>query len=192
LIGFPTRFLPPKQQTEPTLMVSRDGVKFHRYVEPVIRTSAPADRDGNRSNYMAWGLLKLPGDKEWSVYAKEAYYTGSGSRLRRFTYRPDGLVALRADSTGGQMTTRPVRFEGKRLVVNYRTTEGGSLRVGLLNAADEPLAGFSADDCQPLVGDELQAVVAWKSSRDVGKLTGTAARLCFVLRDAEVFSFRFE
>ena len=32
-----------------------------------------ADRAGNRCNYMAWGLVTLPGrDRELSVYASEA------------------------------------------------------------------------------------------------------------------------
>ena len=85
------------------LMVSRNGTSFHRYAEAVILTTAPQDRAGNRSNYMAWGLLQLADTpKEWSVYAKEAYYAGPGSRLRRFVYRPDGLVALTAGSDGGE------------------------------------------------------------------------------------------
>ena len=98
-------------------MVSRDGVKFHRYQEALIRTTDPEDRGGNRSNYMAWGLVRLPGDKEWSVYAKEAYYTGTGSRLRRFSFRQDGLVALTAGADSGEAVTKLLSFSGKRLVV---------------------------------------------------------------------------
>ena len=94
-------------------MVSRDGSTFRRYSEAIIPTTAPMNRDGNRSNYMAWGLVQLPGDKEWSVYAKEAYYTGSGSRVRRFTYRADGLVALTAGADGGEAITRPLSFSGR-------------------------------------------------------------------------------
>ena len=41
LIGFPTRFLPATQQTEPTFMVSRDGQTFRRYAEAVIPHDAP-------------------------------------------------------------------------------------------------------------------------------------------------------
>ncbi|MGE3818972.1 MAG: hypothetical protein AB7I30_06015, partial [Isosphaeraceae bacterium] len=51
LIGFPTRFLPATQQTEPTFMASRDGHTFHRFLDAVIPTTAPKDRDGNRCNY---------------------------------------------------------------------------------------------------------------------------------------------
>src|SRR4029078_6972535 len=121
LIGFPTRFLPATQQTEPTFMVSRDGTAFRRYSDAIIPTTAPANRDGNRSNYMAWGLVQLPGEKDWSVFATEAYNPGRASRLRRFTYRPDGLVALAAGDKGGEAITRPLSFSGSKLVLNYHT-----------------------------------------------------------------------
>jgi hypothetical protein len=193
LIGFPTRFLPPKQQTEPTLMVSRNGTTFHRYADAVIPPDAPEMRDGNRSNYMAWGLFQLPGKKnEWSVYAKEAYYTGTGSRLRRFTYRPDGLVALTADASGGEVVTRPIEFTGSELILNCRAAEKGSLRVELQDAAGQPLKGFALMDCQPLAGDCQAATVAWQGGTEVSSLVGQGLRLRFVLEDAELFSFQFE
>ena len=94
LLGFPTRFQPKNEQVEPVLMTSRDGRHFRRWPEPLIPITAPEDRDGNRSNYMTWGLLELPGrEGELSVYGTEAYYAGPGSRVRRFTFRTDGFVS---------------------------------------------------------------------------------------------------
>jgi len=192
LFGFPTRFLPATQQTEPTFMVSRDGLHFHRYTEPVVRTSDPADRDGNRSNYMAWGLVQLPGEKEWSVFAKEAYYTGTGSRLRRFTYRQDGLVALAAGADGGEALTRPLEFTGSRLLLNYRTTGKGSVRVEVQDAAGRPIASLHAADCLPLRGDHVETAVEWKEGAKLAGLAGKQVRLRLVLNDAELFALRFQ
>ena len=74
-IGFPTRYEPKSQEVEPILMTSRDGVRFHRYSQPVIPRTAPQDRNHNRSNYMVWGMLSLPGKPhEVSVYGTENYY----------------------------------------------------------------------------------------------------------------------
>lgn len=187
LIGFPTRFLPATQQTEPEFMASRDGQTFRRYLDPVIPKTAPADRDGNRCNYMAWGILQLPGKPdELSVYAAEAYYTGSGSRLRRFVYRPDGFVALHAGPDGGTVLTRPVRFRGSKLVLNYRTT--GPLKVEFLDALSKPLPGFAAT----LTGDRTAAPVVWDGKADLSTLAGQPVRLRFTLRAGDLFSFRFE
>ncbi|MBM3334296.1 hypothetical protein FJY63_06510, partial [Candidatus Sumerlaeota bacterium] len=111
-LGFPTRFNPKTQQVEPILMTSRDGKNFHRWAEALIPITAPKDRDGNRSNYMTWGLLQLPGNnRELAVYATEAYYAGPGSRVRRFTFRTDGLVSVHAAGEG-TLVTKPLRFAG--------------------------------------------------------------------------------
>jgi hypothetical protein len=187
LIGFPTRFLPAKEQTEPVFMASRDGQTFRRYPDAAIPTTAPADRAGNRSNYMAWGVVQLPGKPdELSVYAKEAYYTGPGSRLRRFVYRADGFVSLHAGPEGGEVVTRPVRFKGSKLVVNHRVSR--TARVELLDADCKPLPGYAAT----LAGDRVAATLTWDKRADLSALAGTPVRLRFVLNDADVFSFRFE
>jgi hypothetical protein len=191
LIGFPTRFLPAMEQVEPTFMTSRDGSAFHRWTDALIPITAPEDRGGNRSNYMAWGLVQLPGDDEHlSVYATEAYYTGPAGRLRRFTYRVDGFASLHADNESGELITRPIIFSGRELVLNYAAREGGEVRVELLDEQHLPISGFSAGGCQPLSGDALEAAVAWKGS-EVSQLAGSPVRLRFSLRNADVFSFRF-
>jgi hypothetical protein len=192
LIGFPTRFLPAEQQTEPTFMTSRDGRVFCRYPEAVIPRTAPKDRDGNRCNYMGWGLVQLPGrDRELSVYATEAYYTGPGSRVRRFVYRPDGFVALHADPDGGEAITKPVCFQGRSLVLNFRTTTSGSVQVEIQDGTGNPLDGFRASDSQELSGDEIAHHLTWKTG-DLSTLAGRAVRLRFILKGADLFSFRFE
>ncbi len=191
LLGFPTRFQPSHQQVEPTLMASRDGRTFHRWADPLIPITAPEDRDGNRSNYMTWGLLRLPGDdKQRSVYATEAYYTGPDSRVRRFVFRVDGFVSAHAKQ--GAVLTPPIRFTGKRLELNFRATDGGSVRVELQDASGKPLDGFQTRDCRALQGDSTEQTVTWESSGDLGAWAGKPVRLRFELQNADVYSFRFQ
>jgi hypothetical protein len=192
LIGFPTRFLPAKEQTEPTFMVSRDGQTFHRYADAVIPTTAPANRDGNRGNYMAWGLVKLNHKPAgFSVYAKEAYYTGTGSRLRRFSYRPDGLAALTAGVEGGEVLTRPITFTGNKLLLNYAAKPGGSVQVELQAAEGKAISFYIAKNAV-LSGDSFRKQVAWGNQSNVESLAGQPVRIRFVLKDAQLFSFRFQ
>ncbi len=192
LIGFPTRFLPETSQVEPTFMAGRDGRTFHRWTEAIIPLDAPEDRDGNRSNYMASGVLRLPGnDRELSVYATEAYYTGPAGRLRRFTYRVDGFVSVRAGAEGGTLVTRPVTFAGEKLVLNFATAEGGSVRVELQDASGEAIDGFTLADCTALSGDEIEHTVKWQGGGDLSRLAGRPVRLRFELRNAHLYSFRF-
>ncbi len=189
-IGFPTRFHPERgEQVEPIFMSSRNGVNFHRFAEPVIPVTAPEDRGGNRSNYMAWGLVRLPGDdRHYSVYATEAYYRGPAGRLRRFTYRLDGFVAVRASQ--GELVTRPLRFQGDRLRVNYAAPQG-EVRVELQDAAGTAIEGYRASQCIPLRGDAMDQIVAWQDGAEVSRLAGQPLRLRFVLRGAALYAFTF-
>lgn len=193
LLGFPTRFLPKSMQVEPTFMASRDGEKFQRWTEPVIPLTAPKDRDGNRSNYMAWGMLKLPGKpNEYSVYGTEAYYRGPDSRLRRFTYRVDGFVAVQATEKGGELLTKPIVFTGRNLAINFTAGKQGSLRVEVQDAAGKAVENFRLDDCPPIRGDAIEHTVSWKSGSDVAALARRGVRLRFELTDADLFSLRFK
>ncbi len=184
-IAFPTRYEAKSQQVEPILMTSRDGTKFHRYAKAVVPRSAPKDRDHNRSNYMAWGMFQLPGaTNEISVYATENYYEPSPGRVRRFVYRVDGFVALRGGADGGQVTTKPLRYKGQRLLLNYGVRTGGSLTIEALNEAGE-IIGKS----QPLRGDAVDSPVNWEQNPNFGD---GVVQLRFTIKNADVFSLRFD
>lgn len=190
-VGFPTRFQPKHQQVEPVFMSSRDGVHFKRWPEPLIPITAPKDRDGNRSNYMTSGLLELPGKpNELSVYATEAYYTGPGSRVRRFTFRTDGFVSLHAGAAVGEMRSRPLRFAGKELHLNYAAAPTGAVRVEIQDADGKALPGFTLADCRSLRGDEIDQTVGWTKGGDVSSLAGRIVRFRFVLQNADVYALQ--
>lgn len=169
-------------------MTSRDGLNFKRWSDPVIPESAPKDRKGNRSNYMAWGLFQLPGnDREYSVYASEAYYEGPDSRLRRFTYRTDGFVSVRAGKQGGSFITKPLQFSGSKLALNHSVKMGGALKVQLRH----PKTNKVLAESKPVTGDEIRGVVAWKRGKPLAELAGTTVRIQFHLQDADLYSMQF-
>ncbi len=197
LIGFPTQFIqkgkqnPPKfYQTQPLFMSSRDGVVFERWDEPIIPTTAPEDRDGNRGNYMVSGLLQLPGQpEEMSVYATEAGHRSGPTRIRRFVYRLDGFVSVHAGAGGGELLTKPLIAPGTDLTLNYRATTGGSVRIEVQDANGKPIEGFHLEDCVPLTGDSVDAVVKWRGDPE-WKGGSSGIRLRFVLQNADLFSIK--
>ncbi len=189
LIGFPTRFFPKGEHVEPIFMNSRDGLNFRRFNDAIIPETAPQDRSGNRSNYMTWGLLSLPGKPdELSCYATEGYRRPVPGRLRRFTYRLDGFVALHA-SDPATVITKPMTFTGSKLMLNL--VSPGETRVELQDADGKALPGFSLADCQPITGDFTEHAVTWKSGADLSKHASHPVRLRFAMKAADLFSFQF-
>ena len=164
-LGFPKRFVPERNQdrafpgvSDGIFMSSRDGIGFHRWGEAVIRPGLQPDRWVTRNNMIGWGILTLPSSvagepDELSIYVTEAYYSGPASRLRRYTYRLDGFVSVRAPLAGGEMTTRLIRFDGSRLVLNYSTSAAGSIRVEIQDETGRPIPGYSLQDSRELFGD---------------------------------------
>ena len=196
-IGFPTRFIPHRDSlTEGLFMSSRDGQTFRRWGEAIIRPGQNQDRWHNRSNYIWWGLVEtdsdLPGGgKELTLYSNERYYMGSGVRIRRYTYRIDGFVSVRAGLTGGEFVTKPLEVEGDTLVLNTSTSAAGSVRVEVQDAEGNPLPGLALSDCPEVYGDEIERVVKWQTDAGLDTLVGKQVRLRFVMSDADVYAFGF-
>jgi len=183
--------------TEGLFMASRDGVKFKRWNEAFVRPGP--ERDGTwayGNQYLGWHLIEtksaLDGaPNELSLFATESYWTGKSSLLRRYTLRLDGFVSAAAPMTGGELITKPLRFQGRRLVLNFESSAAGGVQVELQDANGHALPGFALEDCPPLFGDTIERTVTWKSGGDVSSLAGKPVRLRFVLRDADVYAFQF-
>jgi hypothetical protein len=198
LLGFPTRYLPERGSlTEGLFMSSRDGRAFHRWAEAFIRPGLNADKWHNRSNYIWWGLVEtsspLPGGgKELSLYTNEGYYFESkAAKTRRYTCRIDGFVSLHASFAGGEILTKPLIFEGDRLIVNFSTSAAGGMQVQLEAPDGRPAAGFAFSDCPEIYGDATEHTVKWKQGSDVSALAGKPIRLRLTLRDADLYAFGF-
>ena len=66
-LGFPKRFVPERNQdrefsgvSDGVFMSSRDGVRFHRWGEAVVRPGLQPERWMTRNNMIGWGILSLP------------------------------------------------------------------------------------------------------------------------------------
>ena len=73
---------------------------------------------------------------------------------------------------------------------NYLTRPGGHVRVEIQDAGGQPLAHFSAADCDPLQGDEIARLVTWNTDGN-GPFSARPVRVQFEVKDADLYSFRF-
>ncbi|KPJ63530.1 MAG: hypothetical protein AMS15_00080 [Planctomycetes bacterium DG_23] len=196
--------------TDGLFMSSRNGRTFKRWAEAFVRPGPQVQ--GNWAygdNYQCWGMLETPSalegaPEELSFYVTEGYWRGNSTYFRRYTLRIDGFVSMHAPLSGGEFVTRPLIFGGGSLVMNFSTSAAGSMRVEIQNSQGRPLQGFTLDDCHEIIGDELERIVEWKKGNAptglAGKPTGASGappkagkpiRLHFVMKDADLYSFRF-
>ena len=183
--------------TEGLLMASRNGVHFERWNEAFLRPGPQRHETWNYGhNFIAWHAVEtkssLPGaPNELSLYAAEGSWTGDSNAMRRYTLRLDGFVSVNAGWKGGELITRPLRFQGKRLDLNFATSAAGSIRVEIQDADGKPLPGFELAECPEVFGDEIDRTVEWNGSTDVSALAGKTVCLRFVLKDADLYSLKF-
>jgi len=111
--------------------------------------------------------------------------------MARWTLREDGFASVRGPLSGGEMRTVPLQFAGSSLEINYSTSAPGSVRVELQDADGKALPDFALEDCGEIFGDEIARDVAWSGGSDLSALAGGPVRLRVVLRDADLYSFRF-
>ena len=177
-------------------MSSRDGNKFNRWGEAFLRPG-PERRDNwvYGDGYQNWGLVETRVDdpgapNEISVYSLENSWKAT-CRLRRFTLRVDGFVSVQGPLMGGELVTKPLRFDGRRLVLNFATSAAGSIQVEIQDGNGRVIEGFALGDCLEMFGDSLERAVRWKQGDDLRRLAGKPVRLRFVLKDADLYSIRF-
>ena len=185
--------------TDGLFMTSRDGNTFHVWPEAFVRPGP--QRPGTWfycDHYQNWGLVEtessLPGaPRELSIYFTEntANTTDTGY-IRRYSLRLDGFVSVSAPMRGGEFVTKPIRFAGDKMMMNFSTSVAGGIRVEIQDADGQAIPGYSLDNSVAAFGDEIDRVVLWNDGADVSSLAGQPVRLRFELKDADLYSIRFE
>ncbi len=134
---------------------------------------APEARDINKVNY-AMGLAKL---------------------------RRDGFVSLNAGpERRGILVTRPLISNGRRLQVNARCLEGGSIVAEIADLRDEIIPGYGRDQCDAFTGDSAQHTFSWKGKTELPLVPSEPAqypkpeferfrKVRFFMEKAELYSF---
>jgi hypothetical protein len=212
-LGFPTRYVAGRGKltdlnkrlsgsaewfgrdyTDSGFMSSRDGRQFKFWDEAFIRPG-PGNRDRwvYGDNFQALGILETEsgdsGPNELSMYVNENFWRQC--KLRRYTLRLDGFVSIHTPLSGGEVITKPFTMCGKALTLNLATSAAGSIQVEIQESDGKPIEGLTIADCQEIFGDEIERVVEWKLGSDLSHFVSKPIRLRFVLRDADLYSFKF-
>ncbi len=171
-------------------MSTRGGILYDRtFLSSFIRLGIGARNWVSRSNYPAWGIVQTS-PTELSIYTNQDNAQPT-AHLRRYSLRLDGFASVQAPYEGGELLTKALKFTGRRLELNFSTSAVGSLLVEIQDQAGQPISGFAATDCVPVIGDDIDRPVRWKAGQDVSPIAGKTVRLRFVMKDADLFALRF-
>ena len=186
----------PEDRAKPNYVAvgfSRDGFHWQR---PDRRPFIPVSErygDWNWGNVQsAGGCCLVVGDELYFYVSGRAGAQGSKTSGVCTTglavLRRDGFASMDASDEEGVLTTRALRFSGRRLFVNL-AAPSGALRVDVLDEHGLVLPSFSRDDCVPVESvDDTLVPVTWRSG-DLAALAGTPVRFRFHLQRGSLYAF---
>jgi hypothetical protein len=168
--------------TDILFMTTRGGGSYDRpFTESFIRPGLGPSGWANRANYAAIGVHETS-PTEMSMFLTHG---------RRYTMRIDGFASVNAPLAGGELITKPLKFSGEKLEINFSTSAAGIVRAELQDMAGKALTGFSLEDCDPIYGDELSRVVKWKGNANLAGHADSPLRFRFAMEDADLYALRF-
>ena len=215
---FPTGLHHRDGRMKVQVAVSRDNRNWLRPTRETFIPLGPPDSFDSYRIYVSPGFVPAGKDHLALYYrAGNMPHGGDLNRLRpknrtsrtgmgRVLLKRDRIVGIEAGPEEGTFWTRPLLFEGRRLVVNVEPTgPNPQLRVQMFGVGvqpaesssrgkymqDAPCLGYSFEENIPLIRDELDGVVRWKGGADLGQWSGKPVRLHFKLKDMRIYAFQF-
>ena len=169
---------------------SRDGFHWDRPSRHRFLPAGEKGTDWNGGNVQSAGGGFL-------VVDDQLYFYCSGRSMRDgvtvnstglATLRRDGFASLDAQEKPGELTTRPVLFQGKHLFVNVNPAEG-ELRAELIDQDGNAIPGFGISECLPLRKDSTCIEVRWRDQKNLASLADQPVRIRFSLTEGSLFAF---
>jgi hypothetical protein len=180
-----------KDCSDAYFMTSRGGNIYNRtFMETFIRPGIGLDNWVSRSNYPALNVVQTS-PEEMSVYVNQDYAQPT-AHLHRYSLRIDGFTSITASYSGGEVITRPFTFSGKELEINYSTSAAGEIRFEIQDENGKPIPGYTMEDSQTIIGNEIERLVLWNGKGDLKELNSKAIRLRIYMKDADLYSIRFK
>jgi hypothetical protein len=176
-----------------TVGFSRDGFHWSRPDRRPFLACTGKHGDWNYANVQSvGGACLIVGDRLYFYVSGRAGVVGrrtpGDTSAGLATMRRDGFCSMEADEDPRSLTTRAVRFSGKRLFVNVDSA-AGEMRVEVLDGKGKILPNLAAAECVPLRTDNTLAEVSWRGVEDLSALSGQPVKFRFLLRNARLFAF---
>ena len=162
----------------------------------------PAGENHVALYYRPYPLLKGTAIDDIAQLEKNA--PSKHAHLGRVLLKRDRIVGIEAGEEEGTFWTRPLQFEGRRLLINAEPTGPDPyLRVQMLGVGIKPRStgdrrspdaaptGFSFADNTPAMTDEPDGVVRWTGGTELSQWAGKPVRLHFRMKSMRIYAFQF-
>jgi len=177
--------------SDAVLMTTRGGNKYDRtFMESFIRPGIGLQNWVSRSNYPALNIVQT-NNTEMSVYVNQDYAQPT-AHLHRYALRIDGFTSVNAPYSEGEFVTKPIRFTGNKLLINFSTSAAGYVKVEILDLNGNKIKGFELENSVETIGNEIEKAVSWNGNPNLNKLNNKPVILRFVMKDADLYSIRFK
>jgi hypothetical protein len=194
--GGPDFMVLHKGPQNPQLVYSSDGETFVRPTRTdFIEYNEPGEIGCH--SIRPEGMVTLDDEiRIYSVGGVSAHGTPVPADLKQkakgmllHTLRRDGFMYFRTRGYWGEFTTRPFAVFDGGFTMNAMA-KTGEVRVEIRSDKNEPVEGYTLDDCVPLkFGDSLKHPLQWKSRKNLDELIGKVIRLRAKFYNARVYSF---
>ena len=176
--------------TDCVFICSRDGKNWHRYNEAFLTPGYEEEHNWIYGDcYLAYNMIDS-GKEYYSLYTIDRHFSfGYARPLNRYEIRKDGFACTMAGGEEAQLVTKPLLFRGDTLHLNFATSAYGYIYVSLLDQSGETeLLSESVE----VFGDNIDRKVVFGEGLSLSRFAGTPVRLKFRMRDAKLFSMKFE
>ncbi len=188
-----------------SLAISRDGIHWQRpdrspYISMGLTDEWDANflmmgvgmvRQGNRIYQYYNGVDLTHGGTRGMTDEERAQWRRWG-KIGRVVQRLDGFCSADADYNAGWLITPPIIFKGSRLRLNLNTSAAGSVKVAILDLEKRSFPGYSFDDCDEVMTNDVAHEMTWRGNPDISQLEGQPVRLFFLMNSTKLYAFQFQ
>lgn len=191
-------------------MTSRDTLNWTRYEEAFLSPGPENPKNWLYGGlYLAHGLIETPdiypgSDNQYSMYSFNNRFFEGPAYLDRYTIRLDGFVSKHAGAREERVVTKPFIFSGREMYLNFATSGNGSVYIAM-----RTLDGQNSCETCELFGDSCNRRVTFTkfngsvkdyrldgfnepAESSFADMEGKPVYLDIRLRDADIYSFKFE
>ena len=143
-----------KDCSDAFIMTTRGGSVYDRtFMEAFIRPGIGMDNWVSRSNYPALNVVQT-GPEEMSLYVNQDYAQPT-AHLHRYSLAAGWIYFNISTLQRRRAPDKAIYIFRFHLEINYSTSAAGEIRFEMQDENGIPLPGYTLDDSQPIIGNEI-------------------------------------